>query len=58
MLILFFQQYEEWKKGLPDTEWMKSLIPDVELNKFRSKLINVGESIKGKANEIDIGRLF
>lgn len=50
-----FQQYEEWKKNLPDTEWMKSLIPDVELDKFRSNLIKVGESIKGKANEIDIG---
>ena len=34
---------------------MRGLIPDVELDKFRSNLIKVGESIKGKANEIDIG---
>ncbi len=54
-LITYFQQYEDWKKNLPDTEWMKSLIPDVELDKFRSRLIKVGEGIKGKANEIDIG---
>ena len=40
---------------MPDTDWMKGLIPDVELDKFRSNLIKVGESIKGKANEIDIG---
>jgi hypothetical protein len=37
---------------------MKSLIPDVELDKFRSRLIKVGEGIKGKANEIDIGIVY
>lgn len=48
------KQYEEWKKNLPDTDWIKNLIPEVELDKFRSRLIKVGEGIKGKANEIDI----
>ena len=51
-----FQQYEEWKKNLPDTEWMKALIPDVDIGKYRSSLIKIGEGIKGKANEIDIGK--
>ena len=48
-------QDEDWKKNRPDTEWMKSLIPDVEIAKFRSGLIKFGDGIKGKANEIDIG---
>ena len=54
-LHLFRQQYEEWKKGLPDTEWISNLIPDVELDKFRKGLSATAEKIKGKANEIDIG---
>lgn len=49
------KQYEDWKSGLPDTEWIKSLFPsDNEIDKFRSGLIKAGENIKGKANEIDI----
>ena len=49
------KQYEEWKEGLPDTQWIKSLFPsDKDIDKFRSSLIKAGESIKGKANEIDI----
>jgi optic atrophy protein 1 len=49
------KQYEEWKEGLPDTEWIKSLFPsNIEIDKFRSSLIKAGENIKGKANEIDI----
>ena len=48
------KQYEEWKKNLPDTDWIKDLMPDVDLNKFSSELIKAGEQIKGKANEIDL----
>ena len=49
------KQYEEWKEGLPDTQWIKSLFPsDKDIDKFRSSLIKAGETIKGKANEIDI----
>ena len=55
-MYFHFQQYEEWKKNLPDTEWMKALIPDVDIGKYRSSLIKIGEGIKGKANEIDIGK--
>jgi hypothetical protein len=51
------QQYEEWKKGLPDTDWIKDLVPDIELDKFRSSLMKFSEGIKGKANEIDLGML-
>ena len=49
------KQYEDWKKGLPDTEWINNLFPsDGEIDKFRSSLIKAGENIKGKAKEIDI----
>lgn len=48
------RQYDEWKKNLPDTEWIKDLMPDVELDKFRSGLLKASENIKGKAKEIDI----
>ncbi len=54
-LIFVFQQYEDWKKNLPDTEWMKDLVPQVELDKFRADLMKAAGKIKGKANEIDIG---
>jgi len=43
----YFQQYEEWKKNLPDTEWMKSLIPDVEVAitlDFFSSFTGVGKN--------------
>lgn len=48
------KQYEEWKKSLPDTDWIKGLVPNADIDKFRKGLIKAGESIKGKANEIDI----
>lgn len=46
--------YEDWKRQLPDTEWIKALIPEVDLAKFRSGLIDAADKIKGKANELDI----
>ena len=49
------KQYEEWKEGLPDAQWIKDLFPsDRDIDKFRSSLIKAGQNIKGKANEIDI----
>ena len=39
---------------MPDTEWIKDLVPDFEVDKFRSGLMKAGEQIKGKANEIDL----
>jgi len=48
------KQYEEWKKNLPDTDWMKDLIPDIDINKVTGDIRRVQDSIKGKANEIDL----
>merc|ERR1711936_1536206 len=48
------KQYEEWKKNLPDTDWVKDLIPDIDINKLTGNMIKVGEKIKGTANEIDL----
>ena len=28
------KQYEEWKKSLPDTDWIKELVPEVDINKI------------------------
>ena len=49
-----FQQYEEWKKNLPDTDWIKGLIPVIEADKFRTGISKAADGIKGKANEIDL----
>ena len=51
----FANQYEDWKKGLPNMDWIKNLIPsDSEINKLRSSLVKASENIKGKAEEIDM----
>ncbi len=52
--MISLQQYEEWKNNLPDTEWIKDLVPAVDVSKFRDGLIKAGDQIKGKANEIDL----
>ena len=41
------KQYEEWKKNLPDTDWMKDLIPDIDINKITGDMRRVQDSIKG-----------
>ena len=48
------KQYEEWKKNLPDTDWIKDMVPDVDINKISKGILSAGEQIKGKANEIDL----
>lgn len=48
------KQYEEWKKNLPDTDWIKDLVPEIDINKLSSSLLKASEQIKGKANEIDL----
>ena len=48
------KQYEDWKKNLPDTDWVKDLIPDIDLNRVTSDMRKAGENIRGKANEIDL----
>ncbi|XP_059085580.1 dynamin-like 120 kDa protein, mitochondrial [Tigriopus californicus] len=48
------KQYEEWKSNLPDMDWIKGLIPAIESDKVRKGLRSTAESIRAKANEIDI----
>lgn len=48
------KQYEAWKENLPDTDWIRGLFKDVELDKYRGNIMKAAENIKGKANEIDI----
>lgn len=48
------KQYEEWKQNLPDTDWIKDLVPEIDINKLSSSFIKASEQIKGKANEIDL----
>merc|ERR1719318_2508787 len=48
------RQYEEWKKNLPDTEWIKNALPDVDVNKFRHGLVALKDSVKGKVGEMQM----
>ena len=34
------RQYEEWKKALPDTDWIKEMMPEVDTVKFRAGLVS------------------
>jgi len=49
------KHYEEWKKGLPDTDWIKELIKEVDVAKYRTSMMDAAQRIKGKAAEVDIG---
>ena len=46
------RQYEEWKRGLPDSDWIKEMVPDIDVNKFRSGLIEFKDGVKGKLGEL------
>lgn len=48
------KQYEEWKKGLPDTDWLKEMIPEVDIDKFRQGLIGFKDNVKGKVGELEM----
>ena len=48
------KQYDEWKKNLPDTQFIKDLFPDVQIDKFRGSLMKTADNIKAKANEVDM----
>ena len=48
------RQYEEWKKNLPDTEWIKEMVPSVDINKFRAGLIQFKDNMKGKVGEVQM----
>ena len=48
------RQYEEWKNNLPDTDWIKEMVPEVDINKFRSGLIDFRDNVKGKIGEINM----
>ena len=34
------RQYEEWKKALPDTDWIREMMPEVDTGKFRAGLVS------------------
>ena len=46
------RQYEDWKKNLPDTDWIKEMVPDVDIDKFRQGLIGFKDSMKGKVADV------
>jgi len=48
------RQYEEWKKNLPDTDWVKDLVPDIDIDKFRAGLIGFKDSMKGKVADMQM----
>jgi len=48
------RQYEEWKNNLPDTEWIKNVLPDVDVAKFRHGLVSLKDTVKGKVDQIQM----
>ena len=48
------RQYEEWKNNLPDTDWIKEMVPDIDVGKFRAGLIEFKNNMKGKIGEVDM----
>jgi len=46
------RQYEEWKNNLPDTDWIKEMVPEVDIDKFREGLIGFKDSMKGKVADV------
>lgn len=48
------RQYEEWKKNLPDTDWIKEMIPEIDIDKFRHGLIGFKERVKGRVAELEM----
>jgi len=52
------RQYEEWKKSLPDTDWIKEMVPDIDVDKFRKTLMSYKDSFKGKIGEIEMDPKF
>ena len=56
--FFIIQQYEEWKKNLPDTDWVKELVPDIDINKFSKEMMKAGEKITETVNEMNFGKLY
>jgi len=48
------RQYEEWKKALPDSAWIKDMMPDVDMMQFRKGIINFKDRVKGTVNELEM----
>ena len=48
------RQYEEWKKNLPDADWIKEMVPAIDIDKFRAGLITFKDNMKGKVGEIEM----
>ena len=46
------RQYEEWKRNLPDTDWIKEMVPDIDVDKFRSGLIDFKDNVRGRMGEL------
>ena len=40
------RQYDEWKDGLPDSDWIKKMMPEVDLDKFRNSLLGLKDQVK------------
>ena len=56
--FFIIQQYEEWKKNLPDTDWVKELVPDIDINKFSKEMMKAGEKITETVNEMNFGKSY
>ena len=46
------RQYEEWKRNLPDADWIKEMVPDIDIDRFRGSLIDFKDNVRGKMGEL------
>merc|ERR1719508_60951 len=48
------RQYEEWKKALPDSAWIKDMMPDMDVMQFRKGIVSFKDRVKGTVNELEM----
>ena len=46
------RQYEQWKENLPDSAWIREMLPDVDMDRFRDNLLTFKNNLKGKVDDI------
>ena len=50
------QTYEQWKDSLPDSKWIKDLLPPADkVDAFRASLIDLTAKFRSTLDDIEIG---
>lgn len=58
-ILTYFQTYEQWKEALPDTQFIKDLLPSSEnIDAWRSSLIDFKDKIKDAVPDFELGNYY